>query len=147
MTSIVVTLGVTLLLGLAAHAVFCLTQHGAGKSALLSVLAGLRQPTRGRMLIDGTTAALLSLGSIHDPEMNGWENIEHARVLLGIPSRRRTLDLCARAGIVVFASHEPADLRSLCTSALWLEHGRVRTAGPLDAVLGDYERPPVTHNV
>jgi len=63
--------------------------NGSGKSTLLQVLAGIREPTGGMARIDGSTAALLSLGSILDPEMTGYENIGHAGVLLSIPNRRR----------------------------------------------------------
>jgi lipopolysaccharide transport system ATP-binding protein len=63
--------------------------NGAGKSTLLRILAGIREPTSGSIVIDGKTAALLSLGSILDPEMTGYENIERASVLLEIPGKRR----------------------------------------------------------
>lgn len=63
--------------------------NGAGKSTLLRVLAGIGEPTTGRAVIEGATAALLSLGSILDGEMTGFENIDRAAVLLGIPERRR----------------------------------------------------------
>lgn len=63
--------------------------NGAGKSTLLRVLAGLFLPTGGRISIDGRVSPLLNLGSIIDHEMTGYENIEHAAVLLEIPARRR----------------------------------------------------------
>jgi len=63
--------------------------NGAGKSTLLSVMAGLYFPTRGRASIEGRVAPLLNLGSMLDPEMTGYENIEHAAVLLQLPASRR----------------------------------------------------------
>jgi lipopolysaccharide transport system ATP-binding protein len=63
--------------------------NGAGKSTLLRVLAGLREPTAGRLEVSGKAAALLNIASILDPEMTGHENIGRAFVLLGIPSRDR----------------------------------------------------------
>lgn len=63
--------------------------NGAGKSTLLRILAGIREPTAGRIAIEGRTAALLSLASILDGEMTGYENIERAGVLLELPSHRR----------------------------------------------------------
>ena len=63
--------------------------NGAGKTTLIRVLAGLREPTAGRIVIEGRTAALLSLGAILDGEMTGYENIARAQVLLGLPAARR----------------------------------------------------------
>ena len=62
-------------------------RNGAGKSTLLRLLAGLREPTEGRLTVVGKTAALLNIVSILDPEMTGYENIARALVLLNIPSR------------------------------------------------------------
>jgi ABC-type polysaccharide/polyol phosphate transport system ATPase subunit len=62
-------------------------RNGAGKSTLLRVLAGLREPTAGRLEVTGKTAALLNIASILDPEMTGYENIARAFVLLAIPGR------------------------------------------------------------
>ena len=64
--------------------------NGAGKSTLLRILAGIREPTSGHALIEGSTAALFSLGSILDIEMTGYENIDRAAVLLSIPGKWRS---------------------------------------------------------
>ena len=66
--------------------------NGAGKSTLLRVLAGIWEPSAGRAQIAGSVSTLLNMGSILDPEMTGWENIEHGTLLLGItgPNRQRT---------------------------------------------------------
>lgn len=65
--------------------------NGAGKSTLLKILAGLYQPTRGRATISGRVVPLLNLGALLDPEMTGYENIDHAAILLEIPAARRRL--------------------------------------------------------
>jgi len=64
-------------------------RNGAGKSTLLKVLAGLFEPTAGRSLIEGRVSTLLSLGSLMDPEMSGYENIDHAGALVGLAPRAR----------------------------------------------------------
>ena len=63
--------------------------NGAGKSTLLRILAGIREPTAGRIVIEGSVGALLNMPSVLDPEMTGHENIDRACILLGIPDRRR----------------------------------------------------------
>lgn len=63
--------------------------NGAGKSTLLRVLAGIHEPTSGTAVIEGGTSSLLNVNSILDPEMTGYENIDQARLFLGIPTGRR----------------------------------------------------------
>ncbi len=62
--------------------------NGAGKSTLLRIMAGLCEPTAGRVEIQGRVSSLLSLGAAMDPEMTGIENIEHVGALVGIPPHR-----------------------------------------------------------
>src|SRR5947199_112171 len=50
-------------------------------------------------------------------------------------ARGRLVDLARRAGALVFASHSEELLRALCTSALWMDEGRIRASGSLDEVL------------
>ena len=178
--------------------------NGAGKSTLLRVLAGLFQPTRGRVSIQGRLSPLFNPSALLDPEMTGDENIDHAAVLLEIPSRRRAslkeevaeftelgdflrlpvktysagmqLRLAfalmteqepeivlfdevlgvgdaqfmvkaaarleafrARTSIVVMASHNNGQVRSMCNKVAWLEHGQLRMFGPAEEVLAAYE--------
>ncbi|WP_130471102.1 ABC transporter ATP-binding protein [Candidatus Magnetaquicoccus inordinatus] len=63
--------------------------NGAGKSTLLRVLGGILAPTSGCITIEGQISSLLNMTSLLDPEMTGYENIETARLLLGIPTTRR----------------------------------------------------------
>ncbi|MFJ9786542.1 ABC transporter ATP-binding protein [Amycolatopsis sp. NPDC101161] len=53
-------------------------------------------------------------------------------------ARGRLVDLARRAGALVFASHSEELLRALCTSALWMDEGRIRASGSLDEVLAAY---------
>jgi ribose transport system ATP-binding protein len=71
--------------------------NGAGKSTLIRILAGLTQPDRGRLLIDGEPVAIstphraaeLGMNFIHQelafaPDMTALENI-----MLGLPKKTR----------------------------------------------------------
>lgn len=58
--------------------------NGAGKTSLLSVLAGVIEPTGGRLLVRGRVSALLGLGTSLDQELTGRENAELAGRLEGL---------------------------------------------------------------
>jgi len=57
--------------------------NGSGKSTLLKVIAGILQPTRGRVFVDGTIAPLIELGVGFDAELSLVDNIIYYGVLLG----------------------------------------------------------------
>ena len=54
-------------------------------------------------------------------------------------AKNRLQELVSRAGLLVFASHSDEFLRRLCTSAIWMEHGRVKQQGGLREVLTAYK--------
>ncbi len=49
--------------------------NGSGKSTFLQLVAGLLEPSTGRLDIAGTVAALLELGAGFNPEFTGRENV------------------------------------------------------------------------
>jgi ABC-type polysaccharide/polyol phosphate transport system ATPase subunit len=57
--------------------------NGAGKSTMLSLVAGLAQPDVGTIEVNGRVVALLELGSGFHPDLTGAENIKTNAALLG----------------------------------------------------------------
>ncbi|WP_410653050.1 ABC transporter ATP-binding protein [Amycolatopsis sp. cmx-4-54] len=53
-------------------------------------------------------------------------------------ARERLVDLARRSGVLVFASHSDELLRELCSTALWMDEGRIHARGSLDEVLATY---------
>ncbi|OFS22209.1 ABC transporter ATP-binding protein [Corynebacterium sp. HMSC04H06] len=58
-------------------------------------------------------------------------------------ARVRLEELVKRSGILVFASHSNDFLAQLCNTALWIDHGEIRSAGEVADVVADYEGPEV----
>jgi ABC-type polysaccharide/polyol phosphate transport system ATPase subunit len=61
-----------------------LGHNGAGKSTLLKVLAGIYEPTAGRVLVAGNITTLFTAMPGYAPDDTGYENVITAGLLLGL---------------------------------------------------------------
>ncbi|EHY89819.1 galactan export ABC transporter ATP-binding subunit Wzt/RfbE [Saccharomonospora azurea] len=62
-------------------------------------------------------------------------------------ARDRLVDLVKRSGLLVFASHQDDLLLEMCTSAIWMDEGRMKMRGSLREVLTAYKGKDPFENV
>ena len=77
-------------------------KNGQGKSTLLSLLARIYRPTKGRITVRGRVASLLELAAGFQEEFTGYENIYLNGVIYGLTRAQideRVDDIAAFAGI------------------------------------------------
>ncbi len=79
--------------------------NGAGRSALLRVLARVTRPTEGYADIYGSTGCMLEVGTGFHPELTGRENIFLSGAILGmrkISLKKKFADIVSFAGMEKF---------------------------------------------
>jgi len=68
---------------------FCIVgENGSGKSTLLQMVAGILQPARGTVAVNGRVSALLELGAGFNPEFSGRDNVYLNGSILGLSTRQ-----------------------------------------------------------
>lgn len=58
--------------------------NGAGKTSLLRLMAGIFEPTTGRIRVEGRVSSYINLGMGMDHEATGWENILLCGLMFGM---------------------------------------------------------------
>lgn len=59
-------------------------RNGSGKSTLLKILAGIFEPSKGKIYVRGTMVPFLELGVGFNPELTGRENVFLNGIILGM---------------------------------------------------------------
>ena len=62
-------------------------RNGSGKSTLLKMLAGIYQPTKGKIKVNGKLVPFIELGVGFNPELTGRENVYLNGALLGFSKK------------------------------------------------------------
>lgn len=75
-------------------------KNGCGKSTLLKIIAGIYQPTKGSVIVNGAIAPFIELGVGFNPELTGRDNVFLSGTILGM-SRKKIESLYSE--IVEFA--------------------------------------------
>lgn len=57
-----------------------------------------------------------------------------------LKARQRMKDMMANARIMVMVSHEIGGLHTMCSKAVWMDHGNVRMLGEVHEVVAAYQR-------
>ena len=62
-------------------------RNGSGKSTLLKIIAGIYQPTKGKLTVNGRLVPFIELGVGFNPELTGRENVYLNGALMGFSKK------------------------------------------------------------
>ena len=57
----------------------------------------------------------------------------------GVKSAARIAQLTAKGMTLLLVSHNLQQVRQMCARAIWIEHGEIKSDGPVERVISDYE--------
>jgi ABC-type polysaccharide/polyol phosphate transport system ATPase subunit len=55
-------------------------------------------------------------------------------------SRERILEFNRKGVTIIFVSHKMEEIRNICSTVLWLDHGRIKKTGRPEDVINEYEQ-------
>lgn len=182
-----------------------LGKNGSGKSTFLRTIAGVMQPDKGTLEVNGKIAPLMALGVGLEPELSGYENIKLVAVLMGMGKKeikdsidkiiefselsaeaigmqvkryssgmmsrlafsiavatdpeiliidealavgdlgfrkkcaQRINEIKAAGSTILYVSHHLAEIKNICTRAIFLEGGKVKQSGTVEEICNLYE--------
>ena len=64
-------------------------ENGTGKTSLLKVIAGIYQPSLGKIEINGSVSSMINISFGFNPELTGIENIELRLIVEGVKKDHR----------------------------------------------------------